>query len=268
MDPPPNDEQSPAPPPTPYGHPPPEYTYGQDPYVPPPPPPPPYDGTHNTGPAYPNPQSMPTVYYNPAPEGGTNGFAIAALIFGIIPICFLGIIFGIVALVQTGKSGQKGKRLAIAGIVLNVLWLIGGITVAVVSSLDTADRDSTGAITKSGKVSVYDLEVGDCFNGLDNVKMGDTIFELDGVPCSKLHQGEVYAEAPIAGSRYPGRDSLQRSGEEPCKAKLQAVAPKHYANRDLGVIWIYPEEAAWSRGDHHYSCIAVGVGRRTGSITD
>ncbi|RNL75462.1 DUF4190 domain-containing protein [Nocardioides marmorisolisilvae] len=203
-----------------------------------------------------------------APKSGTNGFAIAALIFGIIPICFLGLIFGIVALVQTGKSGQKGKGLAIAGIVLNVIWLVAGVTIAVVSSLDNADRDSTGTITKSGKVSVFDLKVGDCFNGLDNVKMGDTIFTLDGVPCSKLHQGEVYAEAPINEASYPGPESLQRSGETPCKDKLQQVAPKHYANRDVGVIWIYPEKDAWSRGDHHYSCIAISVGRSTGSITD
>lgn len=241
-------------------------------------PPPPEQSTPQYPPQYPAPypaqppppwgqQNLAPVYGEP-PKQGTNGFAIAALVCGIIPICFLGIIFGIVALVQTSKSGQKGKGLAIAGLVLNVLWIIGIVTALVIGGLNNADRDASGAITKSGKISVYNLKVGDCFNGLDNIKQGDTLFSLDGVPCSKLHQGEVFANAPISGSSYPGRAELQGNGLAPCRDKLKEVAPEHFANRDVGVIWIYPEKRAWLTGDRHYSCIALGVGRTTGSITD
>jgi len=236
---------------------------------PPPYPPPPYA----PGPD-PQPWGQPTYPagypYAPQepPKTGTNGFAIAALIFGILPICFLGVIFAIVALVQTSKSGQKGKGMAIAGLVLSVLWLAGIVTAGVISTLNDADRDSSGTITKSGEIDVTELKVGDCFNGLDNVKYGDPIHTLDGVPCSKLHQGEVFAEAPIPGSTYPGQATLQRSGQAPCVAKLKAVAPEHFKAQDIGVVWIYPEKRSWAEGNHHYACVAVGVGRRTGSITD
>lgn len=58
--------------------------------------------------------------------------AIASLVLGLvsIPLCFifipgvLAIVFGFIALSQTGASGQKGRGMAIAGLIL------GGISVA------------------------------------------------------------------------------------------------------------------------------------------
>jgi serine/threonine-protein kinase len=43
--------------------------------------------------------------YSPPPRQGTNGFAIASLIFGIIGGALLGFIFGFVALSQTKRTG-------------------------------------------------------------------------------------------------------------------------------------------------------------------
>jgi hypothetical protein len=61
---------------------------------------------------------------------GTNGFAIAALICGIV-FNVLGIIFGFVALNQIRRTGEQGRGLAIAGIwvgaaslVLTVVWIV------------------------------------------------------------------------------------------------------------------------------------------------
>jgi hypothetical protein len=54
---------------------------------------------------------------------GTNGFAIAALICGLLGAGLLGLIFGIVALTQMNKPENTtgGKGLAIAGIVLSLV---------------------------------------------------------------------------------------------------------------------------------------------------
>lgn len=77
-------------------------------YVPPPPPPGGYG-------------------YQPLPQGvGTNGMAIASLVcslFGWICIIggILGIIFGFMALGQIRQSGQGGRGMAIAGIVIGVI---------------------------------------------------------------------------------------------------------------------------------------------------
>jgi len=62
---------------------------------------------------------------------GTNGLAIASLVLGIIWLYWIGsilaVIFGHVALRQTGTSGQGGRGLAIAGLVLG--WIGVGILV-------------------------------------------------------------------------------------------------------------------------------------------
>lgn len=78
---------------------------------PPPPPPPPGPGFAATGPQPPK----------------NNGFAVAALVLGIIP-CFcgiLGIIFGFIAKNQIKNSDgtQTGDGMATAGIILGFAWI-------------------------------------------------------------------------------------------------------------------------------------------------
>lgn len=65
--------------------------------------------------------------YQPPPQAtGTNGMAIASLVcslFGWLCIIggILGIIFGFLALNQIKQSGQGGRGMAIAGIVIGVI---------------------------------------------------------------------------------------------------------------------------------------------------
>ncbi len=77
----------------------------------------------------------------PMPQNsGTNGFAIASLVCSLVGwICgigpILGLVFGFVALGQIKQSGQGGRGMAIAGIVIGgiaialglVLWIIGAL---------------------------------------------------------------------------------------------------------------------------------------------
>jgi hypothetical protein len=64
-------------------------------------------------------------YYPPVPLPRTNGFAIGALVCGVVP--FLGgipaVIFGHVARAQIQRSGERGDGMAVAGLVLGYLWL-------------------------------------------------------------------------------------------------------------------------------------------------
>ena len=66
-----------------------------------------------------------------APVGavGTNGMSIAALVCGLTGfLCgitaILGIIFGFIGLGQTRQRGQRGRGMAIAGIILGGLWVV------------------------------------------------------------------------------------------------------------------------------------------------
>jgi len=78
-------------------------------------------GPYNNG-----PYGYPTGYY--AQQPGTNGMAIASLILGICGfLCvtpFVGLGLGIAALSRINKTGQSGKGMAIAGIILSSVWIL------------------------------------------------------------------------------------------------------------------------------------------------
>ncbi|MDO3403211.1 DUF4190 domain-containing protein [Mycolicibacterium neoaurum] len=135
------------------GYPPPPPGYGapQDigsPYPPPgfgPPPMP--QAQFGTPPPYGGPGGYPPGY--PAPYGGPaavpqNSMAVASLVCSglAVPLFFLcfimgipatiaGIVLGIVALNQIKRTGQRGKELAISGIVLGGLVLAAGIALGI-----------------------------------------------------------------------------------------------------------------------------------------
>jgi len=84
--------------------------------------------------ASPSPYASPNPYadhypyaYPPVQDQTTNGFAIASLVCSIVGIQILGWIFGGVALSQISRTGQKGRGLAIAGIVIGIAWALIGL---------------------------------------------------------------------------------------------------------------------------------------------
>ena len=86
------------------------------------------------------PRAVPAAPGAPDPQQviGTNGFATASLVLGIVGVSLLAFIFGLVALSQIGRSGgaQRGRGMAIAGVVLSVFWMIAsvGIIVALIAT--------------------------------------------------------------------------------------------------------------------------------------
>jgi hypothetical protein len=85
--------------------------------VPPPPPP-----------GFPPPHTQPGYAGPPVASGQqANGLAIASLVCGIVG-CFvitplIGLLLGVLGLKASGKKGGSGRGMAIAGIVLSVLWI-------------------------------------------------------------------------------------------------------------------------------------------------
>ncbi len=86
-------------------------------------------------PASPAQPTQSTQSAQPVQNPKCNGFAIASLVLGIVSYvawlcclnsitCILAIIFGIVALVQIGKGNQKGKGMAITGLILGIVMVI------------------------------------------------------------------------------------------------------------------------------------------------
>jgi Domain of unknown function (DUF4190) len=83
-------------------------------------PPPGYPPPPARGYGYPPPQSV-----------GVNAMAVASLVcslFGWVCLfigAFLGVIFGFIALGQIKRTGQRGRGMAIAGIIIGIVLIVG-----------------------------------------------------------------------------------------------------------------------------------------------
>jgi len=114
-------------------------------------PPPPPPGGYGSGPPPPGGYG-----YQPPPQApGTNGMAIASLVcslFGWLCIIggILGIIFGFLALNQIKQSGQGGRGVAIAGIVVGVIVtaivIVAGILGALSGSLSNTHSSAPAVV--------------------------------------------------------------------------------------------------------------------------
>ena len=94
-------------------------------------------------PVYPGPQGYYTYPgypgfgpYGPAKPPGVNGYAIAALVCALAGLAFCGIpsvgglVFGIIAMRDTKRTGQDGYGLAVAGTVVGGLITAGLVLLA------------------------------------------------------------------------------------------------------------------------------------------
>ena len=76
------------------------------------------------------------------PVAGTDGFAITALVFGIIGFVPLAVVFGVVALRRIRRRGGGGRGLAIAALATAAGWAFL-ITVGVVLAIVIPDESTT-----------------------------------------------------------------------------------------------------------------------------
>ncbi|MDH6108919.1 hypothetical protein P3T36_006288 [Kitasatospora sp. MAP12-15] len=95
-------------------------------------------------------QQQPYGWVAPVPEQGKNGFAVAALVFGILGGIPLALIFGIVGLVRSKKAG-KGKVMSWIGILLALLWIvpIALLVPHVLKATDAGCLSATASVTSS-----------------------------------------------------------------------------------------------------------------------
>ena len=74
-----------------------------------------------------------------APPGRppTDGFAVATLLTGIVPLIPVTLVLGVIALIRIARTGARGRGLAITGLVLAGLWAIAGAAAAACWSAST-----------------------------------------------------------------------------------------------------------------------------------
>lgn len=204
--------------------------------APPPPPPLPYQG----GPPQPHPYS--------APPPKTNWWAIVSLIFGIIGGAVIALVCGIVG-VRKAKQYGSGRGMAIAGIVLSVLWAVAAVVITVV-----ALNDDTRTAT--------DLEVGDC---LAEIPDSDRVVNVTLISCDEPHAGEVFAVLTLPDGPFPGQDAVDAHHRK-CGPELQRYSPQSVTDESVRLYVLNPTAETWADGDHAVTCIATLDPPRTGSL--
>ncbi|MFJ9864552.1 DUF4190 domain-containing protein [Streptomyces sp. NPDC101165] len=228
-------------------------------------------------PSYPQPQGPQSPYgpYQPWAQGYSpynqpapvNGLAITSLVFGVL--CCLpgvGLVLGLIALRQIGRRGERGKGLAIGGSVLSGL----GLAVWVLM-LATGGASSFWEGVKEGARhgASISLAKGECFDAPGGSLGGET-YDVDKVPCSGEHDGEVFASFLLKDGGYPGDDSVSGTADKRCYGLQDAYAMDGWAvPDDVDVYYLTPTEDSWSAGDREVTCVfgsATEGGNLTGSL--
>lgn len=230
--------------------------------------------------APPSPGTVPSAYPGAAPippqvnyADRTNVVAIFAIVLGfIVPLA--GIIAGAVGLAQVKRTGEKGRVLAITGIVvgaaLTVLSVIAVVAffafVVVGGTMDDAASSGSGDLPDSGDTSgtqVLLLQVGQC---LDDVSFG-FITDDNLVDCDLPHTYEVFGDVTLPDGAFPGEDQIDTTAQQSCDAAFTSYVGTPYDQSTLDYSYVGPSTDTWAAGDRQIACLLTDpAGQTTGSL--
>lgn len=203
---------------------------------------------------YPTPGQWDTSEARPEPSRRMAWWALVLALAPCLVTWVAAVVLAIIVLASGPRSGRSGKPIAVAAIVVSVLWVAGlmlwGVWLAVTSGVD---RDGDGRITNAGEISAEDVRVGDCLNLPD----GDTIHSVDAVPCADEHEAEVYAVWELGGDEFPGSGKVERAAEAGCLQRFAGFVGKRYARSELEIFSLRPTRASWNLDDREVSCWAT-----------
>ncbi|WP_187283188.1 DUF4190 domain-containing protein [Streptomyces sp. t39] len=203
-----------------------------------------------------------------------NGLSIASLVLGIV-CCIppLGLVLGLVALTQIRRRGQRGKGMAVAGVVLSSLSTVLLVVFMATGGAGDFWREfKKGMDEASSASSPFDLAKGDCFD-IPGAEVPDET-ETESVPtkdCAEPHDAEVTGSYRLdEADGYPASDAADAAMEKRCNGISDAYVPdpsalpSHVAN-----YYFLPTRESWDLGDRTVTCaLAATEGRLTGSFED
>ena len=139
-------------------------------------------------------------------------------------------------------------RLVIYGVIALVVF--GG------SVLFAARRDDSGAITGAGTLSVFDLQVGDCFDAAFDPNAYTEISEVRAIPCTEPHVYEMYSVAEYPQGEAPSgpEEDYTPWEQENCLGVFTSYVGIDYESSDYWISALVPTDESWSQGDNDLMC--------------
>ncbi len=150
---------------------------------------------------------------------------------------------------------------------LRLLWLLLVLPLAVAIACgddDDSSGDTDGETTSTAEAddspteaegedeSVFELEVGDCYNDAEEQQTEAT--EVEVIDCASPHDNEIYLEYSLEDGDFPGADVVLEESQERCEEEFDAFVGIAYDESDLTVFPIYPTERSWEAGDRVVYC--------------
>ncbi|MEU8635909.1 septum formation family protein [Amycolatopsis sp. NPDC048633] len=187
---------------------------------------------------------------------GTDGFAVASLLCGLLGLVPFSAVFGIRALARIGGSGRSGRGLAITGLVLSVLWL--GVGLATVGPKVLAHP--AHVLASGGPDYIHVMAAGDCFDS------GGDGEHVTRTPCDRPHDEQIFARIDVGtGSEtYPGLPAIREPALVTCRIAAAAYFTEGTPPPALEFFAHLPTEGSWIGGVRTAACT---FGRPGGKLT-
>ncbi|MEU2395623.1 DUF4190 domain-containing protein [Streptomyces sp. NPDC007369] len=195
-------------------------------------------------------------------EPALNGFAPASLLVGLLCLPPLGIVFGIVALVQISGKGERGRPLAITGLAVSL------VTTALL--LLAVDRAAEPLFSRIGGLSPYEdvagevagideLRTGDCFN----VPGGDLLDEdplFYRVACTEVHHGEVTSSTRFDPAQFRRSRQMKSAATDACWRAQDAYAMDSWALPAYAELFWFAPPGEQPGGERRLLCVIGTAG--------
>lgn len=193
-----------------------------------------------------------------APRAKRDSFALPSLITGVLGFfgvtAMLGLVFGIVTLVRTRRTGERGRGLAIGGIVAGAVWLVALPIAAVLLVV---------GLLSASNAPIAELQIDNCY---DTARPGRDAVR---VPCTGPHDGVVLDAFTMADPEtpYPGYREAQAAVLGRCQERQsKLLGGSDSAMPDQLVLTGYPpDEKAWAAGKRVAVCgMELRIGKLVG----
>jgi hypothetical protein len=105
--------------------------------------------------------------------------------------------------------------------------------------------------------NVFQLKVGECFNGASTGDVSDVTV----IACTSPHDAEVYStfQYPNAPSDYPGSATVKTTAEDGCKTAFAPFVGKSFDESVYGLSYLQPTADSWKTGDRTIDCLITST---------
>ena len=147
-------------------------------------------------------------------------------------------------------------------IIFGVLGVVGYSQVSETSK-DDSTRYGTGELVESGVVVVQVLKIGDCVQFPAEYKElapddSINVKSMVAVPCTELHDAELYSIKTLNLSEYPGEDALYGELSDFCIDDYVAYTGTEFdTSNPHNILPVVPLEEGWNAGDKAVQCFAT-----------